>query len=62
LRRDEDDAIRKALIFKVEGQKKTGKTWRKQVEEVRGIRLQKADAHNRASWRHGVELIMTERR
>jgi len=58
LRRDEDHALRKALSFKVEGQRKRGqprKTWRRQVEEeIRGIGLWNEDALDRARWRiHG---------
>jgi len=41
LKRDEDDALGTALIFKVEGQRKRGrprKTWRRHVEkEIREI-------------------------
>ena len=60
LRREDDDVLRKALEFKVNGTRKRGrpkKKWRKQVEEecVRvGLRI---DASNRARWREGVRAI-----
>ena len=61
LRRDEDDAQRKALSIKLEGQRKKGrprKTWRRQVEKViGGIGLREEDAFDRARWRNGIKLI-----
>jgi len=62
----EDNALRKAPSFKVEGQRKRErpwKTWRRQVEElIRGIELQKEDNLNRAVWVNGVKIIISERR
>ena len=50
LRREEDDILRKALCFKVEGQRRRGqlrKTWKNQVEdEIK----KKEDALNRSKW------------
>jgi len=61
LRRDEDDAQRKALSIKLEGQRKKGrprKTWRRQVEKaIGGIGLREEDAFDRARWRNGIKLI-----
>ena len=54
LRREADDILRKALCFKVEGQRRRGqlrKTWKNQVEDdIRKIGLKKEDALNRSKW------------
>ena len=64
LRREEDNVLRKALRLTVEGQRRRGrpkKTLSKQVEEsIRKVGMSKEDAQNRARWRRGVELIMSE--
>ena len=61
LRRDDDDILRKALEFEVNGPRKRGrpkKTWRKQVEEeLTRVGLKREDAQNRARWREGVRAI-----
>ena len=63
MRTDEDDALRTAMSFKVEGQRKQGqqqKIWRRQVEEeISRIGLQKKDALIK---QNGIKLIMSERR
>jgi len=63
LRRNENDVLREALSFKVEGQKRKTITEDMETnaeveEEIRRIGLQKEDALNRARWRNGVNLIM----
>ena len=59
LRREKDDILRKALCFKVEGQRRRGrlrKTWKNQVEDdIRKIGLKKKDALNRSKWRKRCE-------
>ena len=59
LRREVDDALRKALEFKVDGQRKRGRpkrTWKRLVEEESGkVGLRVEDASNRARWREGVK-------
>ena len=54
LRREEDDILRKALCFKVEGQRRRGwprKTWKNQVkDDIRKIGLKKENALNRSKW------------
>ena len=61
LRREEDDALRKALRFTLEGRRRRGrprKTWKKQVEEsIKKVDLKKEDALDRARWREGVKSI-----
>ena len=63
LRRNENDVLREALSFKVEGQKRKTITEDMETnaeveEEIRRIGLQKEDALNRTRWRNGVNLIM----
>ena len=63
MRRNENDVLREALSFKVEGQKRKTITEDMETnaeveEEIRRIGLQKEDALNRARWRNGVNLIM----
>ena len=52
LMREEDDNLRKALCFKVEGQRRRGqprKTWKNQVgDDIRKIGLKKEDTLNRS--------------
>jgi len=61
LRRVEEDALRKVLSFKMEGQRKRGqpwKIWRRQVEEeIRVIGLWKENALDWPRWRNGIMLI-----
>jgi len=58
-----DETVRKALIFKMEGQRKrrrSRKTWRRQVDdEIRGIGLRKEDVLDWTRQRDGVKLIMS---
>ena len=65
LRREEDDVLRKALAYEVDGLRRRGrpkKTWKKQVEEeLKKIGLRKEDAPNRAKWRNGVMRIASMR-
>lgn len=63
MRRNENDVLREALSFKVEGQKRKTITEDMETnaeveEEIRRIGLQKEDALNRTRWRNGVNLIM----
>ena len=61
LRRQDDDILRKALEFSVEGRRRRGrprKTWMRQVEgEIGKVGLRKEDALDRAKWRRGVKAI-----
>jgi len=61
LRRAEDNALRKALEFKVEGKRKLGrpkKTWKGQVEkDAKKAGLKKEDALDRAKWRIGIKNL-----
>ena len=61
LRRHDDDILRKALEFSVEGRRRRGrprKTWMRQVErEIGKVGLRKEDALDRAKWRKGVKAI-----
>ena len=61
LRKEKDDALRRALAFEVEGSRRRGrpkKTWKKQVEEtIKQTGLRKEDALNREKWRSGVKKI-----
>ena len=58
LRREEDNVLREAFDFKVDGPRKRGRpkyTWKRKVEdEIKKIGLRKEDATNRAKWRRGV--------
>ena len=60
LRRD-DDVLKIALNFEVNGKRKRGrprKTWKQQVEkEINKIGLKTEDALDRAKWRDGVRTI-----
>jgi len=63
LRREEDDALRKVLSFKTEGQMKRGRprnTWWRQIQLEIGLR--KRCALNRARRRYGRSQFMEERR
>ena len=61
LRREEDNVLKKALRFTVEGQRRRGrprKTWKRQVEEsIKNVGLKKEDALDRAKWKEGAKLI-----
>ena len=61
LRREEDNVLKKALRFTVEGQRGRGrprKTWKRQVEEsIKNVGLKKEDALDRAKWNGGAKLI-----
>ena len=61
LRKEEDDVVRNALKFNVEGRRKRGRpkrTWRKQVKEERlKARLNLKDVHNRTKWIERVRAI-----
>ena len=58
LRRDNDDAFRRALDFEVAGRRGRGRpnmTWKRQVEErINQIGLKREDAIDRVKWRNGV--------
>ena len=61
LRREEDNVLKKALRFTVEGLRRRGrprKTWKRQVEEsIKTVGLKKEDALDRAKWKEGAKLI-----
>ena len=61
LRRENDNILRRAMVFKVNERRKRGRpkrTWKNQVEEsVRRIGLKEEDAVNRTRWRVGVRAI-----
>ena len=61
LRRDDDDVLKIALNFEVNGKRKRGrprKTWKQLVEkEINKIGLKTEDALDRAKWRDGVRTI-----
>lgn len=63
LRTGDDNALRRALEFEVNGTRKRGrpkKTWKRQVEEDLGkVGLRREDAANRVKWRNGVRAIAT---
>jgi len=63
LRRDE--ALRKALSFKVVGRRMRGRPQEDMdvtsKKEIGGIVLQKEDAFNRVIWRIAVKLVMSEK-
>ena len=57
-RRDSDEVLRRALVFKVVGKRERGRpnmTWKRQVEEhINKIGLNKKDTEDRTKWRNGV--------
>ena len=61
LRREEGNALRRALDFNMDGRRKRGrprKMWKTQVEEdCRKIGLTKKDALDRGKWRFGVKAL-----
>ena len=61
LRRDEDDILKKALDFKVEGKRGRGrpkKMWRKQVDDdIRKAGLKPEDAFDRKRWKERAKLL-----
>ena len=61
LRREEDNVLKRALRFTVEGQRRRGrprKTWKRQVEDSnRTVGLKEEDALDRAKWKGGAKLI-----
>ena len=66
LRRDNGDALRRALDFEVAGRRGRGRpnmTWKRQVEEhINQIGLKREDAIDRVKWRNSVyELLRSTR-
>ena len=60
MRRDDGHVLRKVLEFEMKGKRKQAqpkKTWKMQVEESKGVGLEKEDAMNRVRWRVGVGEI-----
>ena len=61
IRRDDDNILKKAMMLKVNGQRKRGRpkiTWRRQVEErVKKVGLKIEEAAGRTRWREGVRAI-----
>ena len=63
LRRDEEDVLKKALNFKVDGKRRRGrprKTWKDQVEaEMKRAGLKRVDALDRVRWRKALKFLCT---
>ena len=61
LRREDDDVLRKALDFRVNGKKKRGRpkmTWLTKVKEnIDKVGLKREDALDRAEWRKGIKKM-----
>ena len=66
LRKDNDDALRRALDFKVLRRRDRGRpnmTWRRQVEEhADQIGLKKEDSTDRTKWNNGVYELSSDMR
>ena len=61
IRRDDDNILKKAIMFKVNKQRKrewSKVTWRRQVEEsVKKFRLKIEETVDRTRWREGVRAV-----
>ena len=59
IRREDDNILKKAMMMKVNGQRKRGRpkmTWKRQVEEsVKKVRLKIKEAAGQTRWRKGVQ-------
>ena len=60
VRRDDDNILKRAVMFEVNGQRKQGRpkqTWRQVEENVKKIGLEVEEVANRTRWREGVSVI-----